>query len=251
MNRFYGLLLCSLLAACASQTTTTTEVNPEWDPAKRADVHAQLAVQYMERDQLAVALEEVNQALAIDPRHSRSNYVMAVLQTRLKEYDKVNTYYQRALKYDPNNSEAAHDYGVFLCNEGKVDQALKYFEQALANPLYTGTISTNVRAGECLVNANKQRDRAERFFEAALAVNPEVPAALYYMADIKYDSRNYLSARGFIERFFSVSPETAGSLLLAAKIETQLGATDIAAEYGKRLKAKFPTSEEARQYKGM
>lgn len=246
------LALLSIVVGCASQTTATpTQQQAEWDPAKRADVHAQLAVQYMERENMEIALNEINQALAIDSRHSRSNYVMAVLQTRLKDYDKAGTYYQRALKSDPRNSEAAHDYGVFLCSRGKADAALKYFEQALANPLYTGTILTNLRAGECLVSANRDVNRAEGYFKAALKANPRVPAALYHMAAINYGRNNYLPARGYIERFFSINAETAESLLLASKIEKRLGDIDVATDYARRLKAKFPGSDEAAQLKGM
>ena len=240
-----------LIAGCATQQTTTTEQTEEWSPAKRADVHAQLAAQYLERNVLKTANEELERALAIDPNHSRSNYVMAVLQTRLKDYKKADMYYRRALKSNPSNAEAAHDYGIFLCQEGKVELALKYFEQALASPLYTGDVLTNVRAGECLMTSAVDPVRAEKYFKAALEANPNIPAALYYMADINYRKKNYLSARGFVERFFSVNEETPQSLFLATKIESGLRADDAANDYARRLRAKFPGSDEARQVMGI
>lgn len=246
---FKCLLISWVLLSTGCETTTTTNPDAveEWNPAQRADVHAQLAAEYMERNALKTAYDELEEALSIMPNHSRSNYVMAVLQTRLNDYDKANRYYQRALKSDPKNSEAAHDYGIFLCEQDKVEEALKTFEQALANPLYTGVMLTNLRAGECLVTMGKDLDKAEKYFKAVLDVNPNISTALYYMAEINYTKQSFLSARGYIERFFSVHVETPESLLLATKIETALVAHDVAEDYARRLKAKFPSSDEVRQ----
>ena len=240
------MLTClGLLSGCA-QTTTTPEQPQEWSTAERADVHAQLAAQYMERNALTTAYNELEKALAIYPNHSRSNYVMAVLQTRLKEYELADQYYKRALKSDPKNSEAAHDYGIFLCDQGKTDQALTSFKQALGNPLYTGVMLTNLRAGECLMTAEQDAE-AEQYFKAVLTVNPNISQALFNMAEINYKRENFLSARAYIERFFSVNAETPESLLLAARIETALVAPEVADDYARRLKAKFPSSDEVRQ----
>lgn len=235
-----------LLTSCAQNPTAPGQTQ-QWSVAERADVHAQLAAQYMERNALKTALHELEKALAIDPNHSRSNYVMAVLQTRLKEYGLAEQYYDRALKSDPSNSEAAHDYGIFLCDQGKVDQALASFKQALGNPLYTGVLLTNLRAGECLLNSGQDPAQAEPYFKAVLKVNPRIAQALFYMAKINYKRENFLSARAYIERFFSVNAETPESLLLAARIETALVVPEVAEDYARRLKAKFPSSDEVRQ----
>jgi len=48
-----------------------------------------------------------------------------------------------------------------------------------------------------------------------------------------------------LERFFAVVPATAEGLLLAARTETKLGATDLAREYAARLREDFPASEQA------
>ncbi len=253
MHHAMALLVWTFLGVgCATESTNEITVPSEnWSPEKRADVHAQLAAQYMGRDMLKVSQDELKKALSISPDHSRTNYVMAVLQTRMKDYDEADRYYKRALKSDPQNSEAAHDYGIFLCDRGKTGQAMHFFKQALDNPLYTGTMLTNLRAGECLITRGEDPAGAAGYFKAVLEVNPTIPLALYYMAEIKYDSRGFLSARGYIERFFSANAETPDSLLLASRIETGLKAHDVAKDYARRLKAKFPSSEQALQLRGL
>ncbi len=243
------LVLIGVLTVAAC---TSTNREPEnWDPARRADVHTQLAWNYMQRNQLEVARDELDNALAGKPDHSGANHAMAMLQSRLGNLDAADRYFRKAIESDAENSQAASDYGLFLCRQGKVSEAMKYFDKALANPLYLGTAITSVAAGECLMTMrDKPRlEDAERYFRSALAKNPTLPPALYGMAEISYRKQKYLSARGYIERYFAVSAETPKTLLLAAKVERKLGAVAVAEDYAKRLRSQFPSSDEAKQLK--
>lgn len=237
-----GALL--LLAACV--TTTSGPENKVWEPDKRADVHAQLAAGYMQRDQLKVAQEELEKALAIDPNSTRANQTMAYLQIRLGNADRAEHYFRRAISANKDNAQAEHDYGDFLCRRGKYDEALAHFDKAIRNPLYGGQEVSQAHAGGCLLQ-KPDLVRAEDYLRAALVRNAKQPLALYYMADLQYRNGKFLPARGFIERVFSASVEEPASLLLAVKIETALNENAKATEYSKQLRDKFPNSEEAKQ----
>lgn len=242
------LIVLALLAGCAT-TVERGSSEPKADADSRAAVHTQLALGYLQRNQKRTALNELEQALRIEPNYSQANYVMAMLQTELDHKDKADHYYRRALQSDPQNAGAAHDYAIFLCKEGRVEEAMKYFQDALGNPLYERKPLTNLRAGECLMNMRTDRHGAEPFFKAALSADPRLGPALYYLADIAYAREHYLQARGYIERYFSVGPDTPASLLLAVKIESDLNAEDVAREYAARLRKKFASSDEAKQLK--
>lgn len=241
------VLVAVLLAGCASSGPQVSQGAS--DAESRAAVHTQLALGYLQRDQKKTALDELERALEIAPSHSQSNYVMAMLQTQLDHLDKADRHYRRALKSDPENSAAAHDYAIFLCKQGRVEAAMKYFQSALDNPLYGGKTLTNLRAGQCLINMRTDRRGAEPYFRAALEANPRLGAALYNMADIAYAREEYLKARGYIERYFAVGPDTPQSLLLGVKIESKLSADDVAREYATRLRQQFASSDEAKQLK--
>lgn len=249
MRLFLPLFAVLVLTGCATAQTDSGAGQSGEDPESRAAVHTRLALVYLRRDQKRVALDELEQALAISPGHSQANYVMAMLQTQLNHPDKADRYYRKALEFDPENAVAAHDYGIFLCKAGKVEKALEYFNQALNNPLYEGQTLTNLRAGECLMRMRTDRRGAEPYFESALDANPRLVSALYYMADISYAREEYLSARGYIERYFAVGPDTPASLLLAVKIESKLSADQVAQKYAARLREKFASSDEAKRLK--
>lgn len=246
------VLICLLVLVLATGCTTTVEKStpdPKADAPSRAAVHTQLALGYLQRNQKKTALDEIEKALQIEPGYSPANYVMAMLQTELNHREKAGEYYRKALESDPQNSVAAHDYGIFLCKEGKVDEALKYFKSALNNPLYDRKTLTNLRAGECLMNMRTNRRDAEPYFRAALKADPTLAPALYYMADIAYARKDYLQARAYIERYFSRGPDTAATLLLAVKIESHLNSKDAARQYAARLREKFASSDEVKQLK--
>lgn len=240
--------LCAVWLLGLLACTSTTPKSKIWEPDKRADVRAQLAASYMQRNQLTIAREELEQALAIQPDHSRSNHFMALLQERLGDPQQAESRFQRAIRSDPENSQAAHDYGVFLCRRGKVDEALEQFDAALANPLYQRKELTNLRAGECLMTRPDTAE-AESYFRRALSVNARLLPALLNMSDIKFNDGNFLSARAYIERYFAVGPETARSLFLASQIEQKLGAQEQATDYATRLRTKFANSAEAQKLK--
>ncbi len=233
-------LVAPILVNCA----TDQGIAKKWEPDKRADVRTQLAVNYMQRNQLQIARTELEQALAIQPDHSAANHAMAALQDRLGNDALAEQHYRRAVQVNPENSRAMHDYGTFLCRRQRVNEAIQQFEKALANPLYQEVAMTFLRAGECLAQNSDHRN-AEQYFRKALQSNPSLPSALYFMADIQFQRGDYLPARGYIERYFSTASETPESLLLAFKIERQLNSADVAADYASRLRNRFPGSAEA------
>ncbi len=241
------LLVPFLVAGLGACISTTSNPAPESDPDKAADVRAELAAGYMQRGQLEVARTELQRALEIDPQHSRANHMMALLQLRLRDPKSAEYYFKRAISSDKENSIAMHDYGVFLCQSNRLDEAMKQFQAAVNNPLYQGAALTNLRAGECYMVKGSDPRTAEKFLRAALEKSPGLPAALYHMAEINFLDKKYLSARGYIERYFATGRDSAQSLLLAARIEHSLGDKKMAGEYAEKLRTRYPKSKEAKQ----
>lgn len=238
-----GLALATLLAVVAACAHRPAEPS---DSSKRADVHAQLGASYLARNQFDVALKELELALAIDSSDAMANHYMALLQDRLKNPARTEEHFKRALRTRPDYSEALHDYGMFLCAQGRYDDALARFKTALQNPLYRTPELASLRAGECALR-KPDRALAEQHFRQALARNPRLAPALYHMAQISFDAGQALSARGYLQRYFEVAKDSPQVLLLAVKVEKVLGGRDAQASYAVRLRGKFPDSDETKQ----
>lgn len=242
-TRFVFLVAVLLLAGCAS----SAEREADRDKLnKLAETHVLLGSSYFQRGQLDVAKQELDKALKLIPDHSQANNIMAVLQWRFKDYDKAERLFRKALSSDEKNPSAQHNYGAFLCDRGKINEGVRHFDSAAANPLYPYTAEVNLNAGICLMKKPAPA-AAEKYFREALFVNPKLPGALYQMAKISLDSGQALSARGFIERYFQTADDTPESLLLAVKIERILQNKNAEASYALRLRGKFPASPEVAQ----
>ncbi|MDH3695497.1 MAG: type IV pilus biogenesis/stability protein PilW, partial [Gammaproteobacteria bacterium] len=224
------LFVCTvvLLSGC------TTPPAKKWDNDKRADLHVQLGLDYLRRNQLDTSQKELDTALSIDPNHSEANYIAGLLSVRLKKDDLAGKHFKRALQSDPANHAARRDYGAYLCRQGRANEGVTQLETALADQLNPRPDVAAMTAGVCLMDSDL--DKAEEYFRQALRKNPGLPPALYNMAKMSYQREEYLSARAFLERFFSVSPGTPGSLFYAVKVERQLGAHDVAQQYAKQLR---------------
>jgi len=241
------VLIVSSLVACASSGPSTkkrTLSEARLKADKQALVHMQLARGYMEKGLLSSAKDSLTRALKVSPKHSDSNYVMALLLVKLQQYPEAEKHFVRAIDSNPENSSAAHDFGTFLCQTGKAEEATKYFDIAVSNPLFKRSELSYMRAGECLASTNSVE--AEAYLKKALAINPRLAPALFRLARMKFDDRNYLSSRAYIERLFAITEPQPESLLLAYQIESNLNAPEMATQYRAKLMKGFPSSAQAR-----
>ena len=237
-------LVCTvLLTACSTTESRERDANRE----KTVSIRTQLAAGHLMRNQPEFALQEIEKALAAKPDDSQANNIMALVQARLREDDKAEKYFRRSISENPGNSEAYNNYGVFLCERGRSMDALKQFDKALANPLNRTPEKTNINAGLCLLQKPETAEGATKYFRAALAIDPRSPPALYHLANASYQTRQFISARGLMQRYFEVSRDSPESLLLAYRIEQALGSKDAQASYALRLRGKYPDSAEAKQ----
>ena len=237
------LLLGMTLAACSTAETR----NRDAENAKLVSIHTQLAAGHLMRNQSEFALNEVRQSLDINPNDSQANNIMALIQQRLRDDDKAEKYFEKAIDNDPNNAEAHNNYAVFLCEHGRVKSAIEHFDRALNNPLYRSQEKASINAGLCLQQRPVAGLSPVKYFRNALTLNPRSTVALYNMALISLESGQPLPARGFMQRYFEAAQDSPEALLLAVKIEMALGAKDTQARYAFRLRGKFPNSEEAKQ----
>ena len=239
-------LLLTLVSGCASTAERKAEQSAQ---QKLVDTNIQLAAGYLQQGQFDAAKEKLDKALEIQPDDPQANNVMALLQWRLKNHEAAERHFQRALgsKAGGVNPDVQHNYGAYLCDRGRTEEAMTWFERAIANPQYLTPDLANLNAGLCLLK-KPDRPAAERYLREALTRNPNLAPALLQMARLSLEAGNALSARGFIERYFRNGPDTPESLLLAARIEYQLGNRNAEGSYAMRLKSKFPDAPEAQTY---
>lgn len=236
----------SILVLAAALLLSACSGMPTRDP-RSAQVNAELGLRYMLQGQNEVALEKLNRALEQDPKSAIAHHYLAELYRRLGESKDADRHFRRAIALDENNSSVYNNYGVFLCNQKRYEEAEKQFLTVLQNPVYTGRAQTLENLGVCLRAAGNTTKAAE-YFRKALQADAKSPIALLGMAELNHGAGNSLSARAYLQRYNEVGPHTPESLWLGVRVERALGNKGAAGSYGLLLKNRFPDSEEAGRY---
>ncbi|MGH6634823.1 MAG: type IV pilus biogenesis/stability protein PilW [Gammaproteobacteria bacterium] len=234
-------VLVMVLASCSKAVVRDSD----YTPAQLADVNMKLGVAYMEEGRYDVALNKLQKAVEADANFAAAHSMLGVLYNRMGKMDAAEEHYRRSVDLDPQDSLALNNYGQFLCQKGKTAEGIKMFLQALEDPAYASSEAAYTNAGTCSLLA-KDPKQAETYFRKALRVNPGVAVALYQMADLSFKKKEYLAARGYLQRYQEVAPHDAQSLWLGIRVERELGNQDAEASYALSLRSKFPDSQETR-----
>ena len=125
-------LLLVFAITCAAAVADDEQTGPRY----RAQLHTDLGAAYFGRGQLGVALEELNTALKADSHYAPTYNLLGLVYMELREDDKAEDNFRRSLSLDSADSDANNNYGWFLCQHGKIDDAIRHFMTALKNPLY-------------------------------------------------------------------------------------------------------------------
>ena len=234
---------CAAPQAEAPTMESSTIVGDVGDPRNRARVHTELAALYYSRNNMGVALEELRTAVAADASYAPAHGVFGLVYMELRENQLAEASFERALRLAPNDSEINHNYGWVQCQTGRESGWIRYFVQAVRNPLYPAPWRSYAAAGLCMMRVNNLKD-AEEFFQRALKIEPDEPSSLLQLGQIRYRQGSLEEARKLVGRFNRLVAPTAESLWLAVRTERKLGERVAEASFANQLRRRYPQSRE-------
>ena len=235
--------LCSGLNGCNQTTGSSDSTRPSAGTNDVAQTNLNLGIAYLRTGEFEKSLEKLQKARAADKYYPPIYNALGVLYQQLGNKVKAEEYYLHALGLNGSDSSTLNNYGQFLCQESRFDEAEITFLKAANNPLYATPEIAFSNAGTCAMKQG-ELDTAETYFRDALKKNPKVAIALLQMAEISYTTSNYLSARGYLQRYLEISSHTAKSLWIGIQVENELGDKNALSSYKLLLRNKFPDSKE-------
>lgn len=249
MRRTLTAALLVLLAACAGTPPPpeapagSALIGEVGEPRSRARAHTDLASAYFQRGNMGVALEELRIAVAADSSYAPAHGLLGLVYLDLREEKLAAQSFERALGLAPNDAEINHNYGLFLCQTRREPESVKYFMQAIKNPLYAVPWRSYSAAGVCSLRTNNVKD-AEQYFERALRLSPDETLSLINLGQIRYKQGKMDEARRLVSRYNKLSDPSAESLWLALRIERKTGQRVAEQSYATQLRRRFPGSSE-------
>jgi type IV pilus assembly protein PilF len=216
----------------------------EGDVRKRARIRLELASTYYAQGQYNTALDELKQAVSIDPTLPAAHELRALIYDAMGETERAEASYKRALELDERNGSVLHNYGWFLCRGRKFAAADALFERAAALPQSVNTSKTMLARGVCQISAGLYPE-AEKTLSKSYELDPSNPATAYNLAAVLYRRGELERARFYIRRVNNVPTQvTAESLWLAIRIEHKLNNANGRDELASQLRSRFPTARE-------
>ncbi|MCP4386724.1 MAG: type IV pilus biogenesis/stability protein PilW, partial [Gammaproteobacteria bacterium] len=223
------ILLLGLLQACV-----TVVDEKEIDAISASNINLELGLGYLKQNYLELANEKLLKSLRYNPKNVEANYVYAFLQDNLGQVELAEHHYQIATDLDPKNSEAANNYGQFLCRNNRQAESEEYFLQALKNPLYKTPEFALTNAATCLMQIRKW-DSAQKYLIKALAVRSNFGPALLRMSELYFEQKRHDQVKIYIDRYHLEGEVNAKSLWLAIRNALELDSDGDVAELSQRL----------------
>ncbi|WP_325170106.1 type IV pilus biogenesis/stability protein PilW [Noviherbaspirillum pedocola] len=239
--------LLFVLAGCSNMPQAPQQDVPtssdRTDAQKRAQIRLQLAVGYFEAGQIATALDEVKQAIQIDPTLADAHSMRALIYMDMGETALAEESFKRAMQLAPNNPDFSNNYGWFLCQNGRVRESISYFEAASRNRSYASPAKALNNAGVCSLKLG-DAVAAERYFNEAFKSNPGNLDTSLNLARLYYGRGDFQRARFYIGRVTRSDNPGAAALWMAIRVERKLGDRDAEAGLVTELRRRYPDSRE-------
>ncbi len=245
-------MIVLLFAGCAgnpgrtggADIATESDISPE---QKRALLRLELASAYFGNGQNLVALDEVKQAIALNPNSADAFSLRGLIYTRMGELNFAEDSFKRALVLQPNAASIQHNYGVLLCQQGRLPEAEAFFGKALASPTYTDRVKTWTTLGLCQRKAGALLEGRTSLLRA-YELDPSNPTVAYNLALSMAESGDWTRVQFYLGRIHAAGVRTAESLWLAIKAEQRLGDASAMAQLASQLRTQFPKSPQAQWY---
>jgi type IV pilus assembly protein PilF len=234
-----GLILCCGLAGCSHNSGFKKA-----PPAVSAATNMQLAIEYLKLGKMAESRDAIERAVSQDPGNADIQMTAGLVYERLTDMTRAERAYSAGYRLGKDNPNIQNTYAGFLCRTGKAAAGEKLFVEVARSPLYQTPEVALVNAGVCVRGTGDVVD-AERYFNRALTIRPNMPEALLQLGNIAFDRGDAAQARDTVQRYLGVNPPTPEILWLGFRAERKLGDATAAAAYARRVQSEYPNSEQA------
>ncbi len=214
---------------------------------KRARIRLALAIGYLEQGQTTIALDEVKQALAIDPEFADAYNMRGLVYMRLNDQQLAEDSFRRAVALKPRDGAILHNQGWLYCEQRRYPQAAERFNQALANPNYGNRSRTLMARGLCEERAG-QTAEAERSLTQSYELDAGNPVTGYNLARLLYERGDFERSRFYIRRLNNSELANAESLWLGVRVEHRMDNREAMLQLASQLQRRFPQAPELRAY---
>ena len=244
-----ALLTLTLLAAChpSPPVYQPPDRRRKPEPAQAAIANMDMALEYMRLNNLARARDAIEKALTEAPANPNVQETAGLVYEKLEEKAKAQRAFTTAARLGKDDPDIQNTYAGYLCRNGKTAAGEKLFLDVARSPLYRTPEVALLNAGVCVRSAGDVVD-AERYFNRALTIKPNMPEALLELGNLALSRGDSKEALDYVQRYLSVNPPSPEVLMLGVRADRKLGDSTGAGAFAQQINAQFPDSEQAHAF---
>jgi len=263
LSAVFGVLVLSgcqttptndLLGNSPYQTSTRASNDRNLDQQEIARVRTSLAAQYIRKNELDTAQQQLEKAFAADSRYAPAYDMMGVLlqqEGSRINLAKADEYFKKAIALDKDFVQAHNNYGVYLSQTKRYREAAEQFEIAGATLGYEGRIGALENLGRTYLQLG-DNSAASKAFLRALDGNRNSIIAHIELVDLLLDQQRVPQAqRLYDETLILVQGQGVSPRLLLQGIKLAAAQNNITTrqQLAQQLLSAYPLSDEAKQLK--
>ena len=241
--------LAAILTFAAAGVLASCEHIPTEKERQGAEAHYDLGINAQTNGDVRSALKEFEESLKLDPDFADAHNAIAVLlHLSFDKKDEAEKHYKQAIEIRPTFSEAKVNLGNLYLDQGRLDEAIALYEQALNDMLYATPYIAETNLGW----AYFKKGNSAQALEHLRAAVTQAPAFCLGYKDLGLvqDARGDLGAACTeFGRFVQACPSVAEAhQLLASCLDRQGHATEARASFDSCVQnASGPAQQKVRE----
>lgn len=243
-----------LTGGISYQTLTQPSNNRNLDTQKIARIRTSLAAQYIRKNELDTAQRQLEKAFAADNRYAPAYDMMGVLlqqEGSRINLEKADQYFKKAIALDKDFEQARNNYGVYLSQMKRYNEAVAQFEIAGSALGYEGRIGALENLGRTYLQLD-DRTAAAKVFLRVLDSNRSSLIAHIELVDLLLAQQRVQQAQLLYDETLilvqgqGISPRL---LLQGIKLAAAQNNKTTRQQLAQQLLSAYPLSDEAKQLK--
>ena len=243
IKHFFALIAAFLVACFLSACATQSNNASSDDTAPDINILVTNSLIQAQQGNYSSAQVTIQQALAMDANHVDANNVAGLIYGKSKQAERAVQSFEKALSIAPNDASTLNNYGSFLCDYGRIQDAEKKFLKAGAHPSNPNPEIAYTNAGLCLMRIPNMEQAAD-YFKIALDFREKNSVALYQLAKINFAKQRSIPALERLHAYSQFAAHTPQTLKLGIEIGRLMRDKEVEVGYFNLLQREFPTSEE-------
>jgi type IV pilus assembly protein PilF len=192
-------LLAAILAGCAG---------PSADRKKEADARMRMGITYLQQRNLPMAMRELAKASELDPENPEVEMALGLAYKARGDLPKAEEHLRRAIDRKPEYADARNNLGIVLAERKAWDGAIREFEAAAANVMYTTPERAYFNLGEAY-RAKGDPVNAEGAYRRALRANDRYAPAYTALSNVLGGQGKWNDAASVLTRCVDLLPDYA------------------------------------------